>query len=361
VRRARLLVFDDVIVGTSAVYSSTDFNDFLGQYDSLVLHAVVDNIQNASAITVQLQASADGRNWVIKNDVPEINNASVGAGQTSVAGVDPGTLGIGPGRVRLVVTIGTNLTSPVAHVRVWAEGRDIAGLFQPTNLPGCVLWLRADLGVTVSSGTNTVTNWADQSQSNDSNKNLTAGATGSPQLKSTDPNYANQATITLNGTTDYFTSGTWATSLPSPYTWIMVAHVPSTTVNVLIDSNDATDVDGMLVGVESGSPPTLLSERGSAISIAQAWGSPTVLLCEANDPNSTIYYNNLTVAQTTGSIMPGNFVSLTVGSVDIAASGGGDFWAGSIAELIAYSGILGVDSKAVLRSYFTGRYGIAIL
>lgn len=356
-RRGRLLVFDDVIVGTSAVYSSTDFNDFLGQFDSLVLQAVVDTFQSTNAITVQLQASADGRNWINKNDFPEINNLTVGAAQTSVAGVDPGTLGISPGRVRLVVTLGSS-NIPVAHVRVWAEGRDIAGPFQPTHLPGCVLWLRGDLGVTTSAST--VTSWADSSGSADSNKNLTA--TGSPTFVASDSSYANECTIHFNGTTDYMLSGVWAKAPPLPYTWIFVAHRTNTSgIDVIICPNDAAGDAGCLVYGDDSAPANTVLDNTSSIKFAQSWTSPSALLCEVNDPNSAMYFNNFTTPQVSG----GNVGALAYASLALAGAGmgiglGALLWPGTIAEVICYDEVLPPASKAVLRSYLIGRYGLAI-
>jgi hypothetical protein len=47
--------------------------------------------------------------------------------------------------------------------------------FAPPLIAGCVAWYRGDLGISVSSGTSNVSTWNDQSGTNDTNKNLTAG------------------------------------------------------------------------------------------------------------------------------------------------------------------------------------------
>ena len=89
--------------------------------------------------------------------------------------------------------------------------------FVPTHLGGCILWLRADLGATVTSS-GTVSGWADQSGSGDANRNVSQGASASqPNYTLSDPNYNGQPSIN-SGTSRYLTSGAWSTSYAQPTT-----------------------------------------------------------------------------------------------------------------------------------------------
>ncbi len=65
--------------------------------------------------------------------------------------------------------------------------------FVPPLLGGCVIWYRGDLGITLS-GTG-VSQWNDQSGTNDSHKNLTG--TNIPGYNSADSNYNGQPTLTF--------------------------------------------------------------------------------------------------------------------------------------------------------------------
>jgi hypothetical protein len=117
------LVFDDFISGAgTVVYTRPDFYDKLGSVDKLALFAVSDQVTTNGTLTVRIEHSADGVNWIAKSSgAAEIAAADLTAGSTEVAyGYDPGTsptLGL----VRLSLTIAT---STMAHVKLWVTGRD---------------------------------------------------------------------------------------------------------------------------------------------------------------------------------------------------------------------------------------------
>jgi len=122
-RKANLLVFDDFVVGTTATYTPTRLNDRLGQFDKYSLTAIADQVSGTTpTVTVQLEHSADQRNWANKNGTAEINAQSLSTSQTNVfTGTDAGTT---PANafVRLRVVLGG--TTPQAHVKVYACLRD---------------------------------------------------------------------------------------------------------------------------------------------------------------------------------------------------------------------------------------------
>lgn len=116
-------VFDDVIMGTGAAYSSPDFNDNLGKFDKIAVHAVVDQVTGTGpTFTLQLEHSGDGRNWLNMNTTAEINAVSISVSAVnSMIGVDSGsvpTLAF----VRARVQLGGGATG--ARVKVHACLRD---------------------------------------------------------------------------------------------------------------------------------------------------------------------------------------------------------------------------------------------
>jgi hypothetical protein len=127
-RKYNVRAFDDFVHGTSTVYSTADFNEVLGSADQLSLFAVVDSYSGAAGapnITVQIQHSGDGRNWVNKNPAAEINGAAIGAGITAVAGGSDGGTNPALGLIRLAISLAAvGMAPPNAHVRIWACGRE---------------------------------------------------------------------------------------------------------------------------------------------------------------------------------------------------------------------------------------------
>jgi hypothetical protein len=72
-----------------------------------------------------------------------------------------------------------------------------------------------------------------------------------------------------------------------------------------------------------------------------------------------LYFNDFTTARTTGNDGTSAQQSLTVGSKS-AFGGIGNYWDGTIAEIIGYSGLLSATAKAQLRQYIRGRYAITV-
>jgi hypothetical protein len=161
VPRDIIVAFDDIVHGTSNVYSSSFVDLALGELESLALQVVAEPLTTPSDnITVQIETSADGRNWVSKNSSAEVFLLTPGATTSSTVAFDPG-LRPSLGLVRLRVQLGGSSTCGAKIIIYVREGPNPG--FLPPRLPGCRLWLRSDLGVTlVGAGTN-VGGWADQS------------------------------------------------------------------------------------------------------------------------------------------------------------------------------------------------------
>jgi hypothetical protein len=59
-RRGNFEIFNKVINKNVTYYSDPQFNDMLGQADTLVLQAIVDGTPGTETVTVQYQTSNDG-------------------------------------------------------------------------------------------------------------------------------------------------------------------------------------------------------------------------------------------------------------------------------------------------------------
>jgi hypothetical protein len=131
-RAASILAFDEHLTSEASIMFTSDaLNARLGAFDQLALMAVVDDVTpgpggSSGGFNVQIRHSADGRNWLPKDDagVVQIGGASgitLVGGQSAYAGGDRGELPI-LGLVQLRVDLGA---AQSAHVRVHVTGRTL--------------------------------------------------------------------------------------------------------------------------------------------------------------------------------------------------------------------------------------------
>jgi hypothetical protein len=119
-------VLDEVLHGASTdFYTPGRFNEVLGRPDKLLIQAVVDDADEEGAITVQIEHSADQRNWKSKNNSsPEIDgeleaNVILENAVTALAGADTtGAASLPFVRLRVQFTRTTR-----AHVKLHVCGR----------------------------------------------------------------------------------------------------------------------------------------------------------------------------------------------------------------------------------------------
>ncbi|MBL9028529.1 MAG: hypothetical protein JNL21_40430 [Myxococcales bacterium] len=124
-RRFVELVFDDFVVGRTAVFTPSRFDLLLGSVSRFALHLVADRVSGTGpGVSVQAQHSTDGRilSPMLVGGGSEIPTTPLSTtSTTSITGyVDypAGALR----RVRLQILLdGTN---PVARIKLYATGRD---------------------------------------------------------------------------------------------------------------------------------------------------------------------------------------------------------------------------------------------
>jgi hypothetical protein len=119
-RKFNALVFDEFIPNNTQIFTNPALNENLGAFDKLSLFAIGDNFSSGATLTVQIQHSADQRNWTNKNGTAEINGTSIAA-NTVLAGFDTSSSG-SFGFVRLAITLGG--TTPSTHLKLYVTARD---------------------------------------------------------------------------------------------------------------------------------------------------------------------------------------------------------------------------------------------
>jgi hypothetical protein len=230
--------------------------------------------------------------------------------------------------------------------------------FVPTDLGGCVLWLRGDLGVVNPAGG--VQQWSDQSPSNDTNKNLVQNTSANQPVTTTLGGRPALGLSSASGT--FMTSGLWASVLLQPSTWLFVANNTNAgaAAQYLMDGDDTAH--GQAVTYVPSATSVSIFAAGGSFSATASWASASALLGEWNGSSSNIYFNNFTTPTASGSVTGGTSGgqgSMTFG-MHSDAFGGGDNWDGAVAEVIAFNRILAASDKARLRSYINGRYGLGV-
>jgi hypothetical protein len=160
-------------------------------------------------------------------------------------------------------------------------------------------------------------------------------------------------------------STNWATPLLQPATWVVVANSYSVASDdyrnqCLLDANDATT--GQSIYYDSSVDTVTILANGSGVTASLSWEVASALLGEWNGDDSNLYFNDFTTPVASGSVGGGDAGSQ--GSMTLFSSnlslGGGAYWDGSVAEIIAYSGILSTAAKAQLRLYLNTRYNLSI-
>ena len=150
-------------------------------------------------------------------------------------------------------------------------------LFQPTDIAGCALWLRADLGITLGTGM-AVASWDDQGPSGDSNRNVSQSTPSQqPTLTPPDLNYNGNPTVKfISSSSTLLTSGLWSSRISQPTTWVVVGHNtatgPSFPSDFYLDGNDS----GLAQSIQrqGGTSPKVELSAGTAFGGSSQWGVP---------------------------------------------------------------------------------------
>ncbi len=190
--------------------------------------------------------------------------------------------------------------------------------FNPSQLPGCALWLRSDLGVELVGGS--VAFWADQSPAGDSNRSLNNfnGNATNPGYTPTSSAFNDKPTLNFSSVNSTFMTsvGAWVPELLQPTTWIyVVSYTGGGAGEYLQDSDDVST--GQKINYTNTGLLTISANAGS-VTYATGWTSTNALLGEWDGSSSKIYFNNFTTPVATGTVrtgMAGGQGSMTLGEI----------------------------------------------
>jgi hypothetical protein len=225
--------------------------------------------------------------------------------------------------------------SATAIIRRSRERRNAgAPDFVATSLSGCLLWLRASLGVT----TGATFTWADQSGTGDANKNMSSTGSAMPTVTASNAAYGHRATVDFSSVQS-LSSGTWATALSQPFTEFIVGHTNTSGAGFFVDNSADTCSILYNAGIIIGA--------ATQIVLAGTWSAPSVLGGQFDGATSAIYFNSHT-ASASGPVGSNGRTKEILGGFGPAPTI--DPLVGSIAERIIYGRILsGAEFATAMR------------
>jgi hypothetical protein len=218
------------------------------------------------------------------------------------------------------------------------------------QLPNFAAWYRADLGVTLNGST--VSAWADQSGSGDSNRNLAQATAGNqPTYVAADSTFNGQPTLSFGGA-HWLVSGTWASPPSAPTTVYLVGKFTSIAAqSVILDGNNSTN-RFVIYHVTTTAPWTL-----SALTTNQQTADcriPSVVCAIVQSGNDVLIANTSRAPAVDAG---GNHLDgLTLGArFDLTSPA-----PCTIAEVLVYGGSHTFDQRAAVMYYLRDRYAIAV-
>jgi hypothetical protein len=238
--------------------------------------------------------------------------------------------------------------------------------FTPSQLPGCVLWLRSDLGVTgspVASGS--ISAWSDQSGQGN---NATVPAGTVPYSPNTGIN--GFPVIGSTGNTDVLT-GTFTGTFGSSHTIFNVNGYTSGGAGAaaFAGTDNNFDTHTGFAQYFSGDPNTIIGEVSNTnthITQATSTATPSTMNTGAiystagNSSSVDLYINGSSVASSTVAFTPESPTNYLVLALAYPAGVVSSPLANVAYEFIVYNRVLSAAERIVVHRYLGGRYGISV-
>ena len=222
------------------------------------------------------------------------------------------------------------------------------------------LWLKANAGVTESSGN--VTTWADQSGNG---RNATDnGAANLPSVSSTAVNYNPALTFDASNSESLKTSSVFGTNTHSNVNFIIVAKTNSITSQYFLhEGPDNSNRIGLHLpwsdntiywdaGVPNGNNRLTTAWTGT-LGTAYIWGFEY----ESGGPRQSIFRDGSSIASDAS---VASFTFSSSAEFEIASRAGANYADTDIAELIAYTGALSDNQQNQIQTYLAIKYGIPL-
>jgi hypothetical protein len=244
-------------------------------------------------------------------------------------------------------------SATVAPIRITPYS-SVSYTFAPTQITGCQLWLDgadpAGTGVVPSSGT--LTTWTDKSSAGN---HATGGV--SPTYSST------TNAVSFNGSSTYLQTSLSAVPSNETFFAVFTSTIPTSTANRFNCIIGASGNNGRDINVL-----TSAAGNSSAYDLRyDSWAVGSISLTGYGG----ITFNTLTLATTqftggqgAGSTYGSNFGSFqslsfsSSSTTRIGAGNGGDYYNGTINEIIIYNTVLGLSDRQKVESYLAQKWGI---
>ncbi len=230
---------------------------------------------------------------------------------------------------------------------------DTRNLFTNNSIPrtDLVVWLRADQGVTSSSGN--VSEWIDLSSCN--NKAEQNNSSNKPTVVSEAINL--NPALSFNGTTSKLTLPTSASLgiQSNPYEMFFAAKSSSSNVQFLIAGGANEQFEYHLNGAAGARfiPVTsVYIDQGTAGNYTN--GNAHVFSARASESGGVVRVDGVDAGTSSGNILSSNSGNLLIG----ARSDNTYYFEGSIAEVIIYNTNLSSADRNTVEQYLANRYGI---
>ncbi len=230
----------------------------------------------------------------------------------------------------------------------------ICGNFSIGSIPGLLLWLDANKGITLSSGF--VTAWADQSGAGDPGRNAQQPTPSNlPGYNAADPSYNGQATLSMLSN-QWMVTGAWSTAPAQPLTVVVVGEQQAGGTHQQFLTDSISAASEMALYVPGGGGSIDLYAGAVTGASGQPTNSPGIFLAEYNGASSAVYHNNPTTPLATGNAGTNGITGLTIGAgagAPITTTSLGKF-----ATVLVVQGLLSPGTKAQLFQSLQSRYGL---
>jgi hypothetical protein len=213
----------------------------------------------------------------------------------------------------------------------------------PTNIDGCILWFRSDLGIT-KDGDNLVSAWVDQSGSGHN-----ASAAGSVRPTYTGNQLNGQPAIIFDGSDDCM--NLVALDAMASYTIAIIPKYDNVDAlyGLLQDAaswRDALYTNGQDITIDDGAGVV-------AITAPSALTNYTLLTAIRSTITGTVYQNGSLAGTDNDPLMV-----QTVAINKLGFAGAGGVFPGGIVELIIYNSALSDTNRLLVENYLNARYAI---
>lgn len=230
--------------------------------------------------------------------------------------------------------------------------------FSPSDIDGLQLWLRADMGVTLSSGS--VSNWNDQSGIGDGYRDMVQlTSINQPVFNATNGNYNNQPTLdfTASNSQSLYSVGNWSPTVSASYTVIIIGNDAGTSgSNQYGWFGTNTEPGPFMYLAESGYGYSIQNGISYEFTEIYSSGIPSFAMIEFNSSGTDTFRLNADTPVATFGLTNND-----IGTNGFCIGNGGSvFLTGSIAEVLVYNSILNDGDRIALEMYIASRYGISI-